>query len=320
MFSFLSKLFSGKPSHHTCVVVHDDVLEVARFSGNFNNPHLESIGRFNLSPGIVRNGQILRESDFHNAVKSLFNSNPSSFTYPGRLIVNIPFQQVYAFAKSFSAHSSDDHIKSTFFEIIQNELPFEIQEMEIDYTRRLMKGSLYCGAVAYSKTWKHILYSAFADYGFSDSLFVAEPVALSQLKPIGDESDTLMLKRQPDSLALSLFLKGLLYDSFVVKGALVDGKINEKALLNEVQTEIKAFNSLFNWHPEQMYLLGFSSEERDLLESSEFIRVAEPHFLNGSDSPLSRLIDPSVYSLCLIGLVTVALNTDAEADRMIIVK
>ncbi len=314
--SFLKKIFGPKQSNPTSLIIHDHFLEVAQIEVvGSGAPRLLGIHRIELDGGIVQRGEIVRESEFQAALQNLFTGAMPSVIQPDHLFINIPFEQLYSFIKVFPSHTSADHMKIGIKEVVQNQSPFEFGDVEVDYSKRTNKKSVYCGALAYPKRWKHLVTEACSELGFKDLHFVAEPIA--QTSYLGPERATnfALISWQETEIVLSLILGGLLYDSYLLRERFEEN--NDGAFIFDaiVQSE-KNLKETFKATIDHLIFANFPQHFRKNIQTLAEKTGKKLVYLKEGDSPVASLIDMEQYSTSLVGLANYSLNPETEKHKM----
>jgi len=313
--SFLKNIFGPKKTNPTSLVLHDQFLEVAQFEVESAGPKLSGLNRINLDGGIIQRGEIVRESEFQAALQNLFPGAAPNPIRPNHLFVNIPFEQLYSFIRLYPTHTSEDHMKIGVLEMVRNQAPFEFQDVEVDYFRQISKRSIYCGALVYPKQWRHLVAEACTEIGFSDLHFVAEPVAqTSFLKPEFAEHFAL-ISWQEGAIVLSLFVGGLLYDSYVLREKFETGS-DGQFIFSAVETGEQNLKNMFKVELSHLVFSSFPQNVREVIQSLAEKTGKQILYLRQEDSVVTSFINVEQYSTTLVGLANYSLNPEAEKHKM----
>ena len=296
--SFISKIFGSKNKKHASLVINDAYLEVVQLAGGRNNPELIGINRIKLEDGVVVGGEIRQESAFQDALQQLFKEALPNSIQPENLCINIPFEQIYSFVKSFSKHTSEDLMLSEIEGLLKNEAPFNLDELERDYQKKVVENKVYYGVTAYPKRWKKITKEACNELGFNTLHFFTEPEAQLSLANTVPEGDFVLFSWLNGKPYLSVFYHGLLYDSYFMK----DFDKSVEVLIKELKKESQNFENKFSEPIKLVYFAGFPQSMRSDLKSlfdSEELLVT---YLCEAETFLSSIIPVEEYSTSLVGL------------------
>lgn len=294
MISFISKIFGSKNKKYTSLVINDRYLEVAQLSGSVNQPTLISINRVALEDGIIKGGEIRQESVFQEILQKLFEEAMPNPIKQENLYINIPFEQIYPFVKSFSKHSSEELIQSGLDEFLKNKVPFNFNDLDRDYERKEDDKRIYSSVVAYPKRSRKIIKEVCNELGFKKLHFFTEPFAQMSISEFNQESNFALFSWLNEKSYLSVFYHGLLYDSYL---------LNSDDLMSEFKKEVQNFDDEFGEFINSIYFVGFPKLKYGDLKKEFDVDGLQITFLRDINLPISDIIPIEKYSFSLIGLV-----------------
>ena len=293
------------------MVINDAYLEAVQFTQSDGRFELVGLNRISLEKGVIERGAIKHETAFQQSVQTLFSEAVPQPIKAKHLYINIPFSQVYPFIKTFPHHSKEEYRKSGLMELVEGEVPFNLDELEVDYDQKENTKEFVYQVCAYSKTWCRAIHEACSEMGFEEFHFIPEPVAQMVLS---DESETdhyALFSWQEGSTTLSLFYNGLLYDTFVLKTVLEKDSQEANGLLSESQKVFENFEMNMKESVGHCYFAGFPSTTKKVLKDT-FEDHYPTTYLKESEHTLSSIIPVDNYSTTLVGL---ALNLLKKNDE-----
>lgn len=126
MFNFLRKPPFG-------LDISDYSVEVVSLEGSFERPKLSAMGRIILEPGVVENGEVLKEKELEKSLRSLFENLKIGKLRTRRFVFSFPeaksFVHIANLPDNLRKKEEVSYVKSQASQIF----PFSISELFLDY-------------------------------------------------------------------------------------------------------------------------------------------------------------------------------------------
>jgi hypothetical protein len=251
MTSFISKIFGSKKRNLSVLAIHDDCLEAMFLTREKNGFKLEGANSIFLGKDVMENGDIKSSSLLHEAIEKLLAESKPEPINTESALVNIPFQRLFSFVKVFPAHLGEEDMKADLACIIDKQAPFEANELIINFYKNTDGVKVAYGAIAYPKNWANTIRGACSETGIKNVDFMPEPMIQSEFAGLG-KGNYALFSMDKEKIYLSLFYKGILYDSFALESDTKDAE----AIFGEFIKESDRFYLEFNEKIESINSIG----------------------------------------------------------------
>lgn len=122
--------------------ISDYSVEVVLLGGSIEAPVLLAMGRVLLSPGIIKDGKILKKEDFKNVFLSLLKNPDFGEIKTRRLLFSLPESKIFYHVFTIPDNLSEKQEKTLIEQKLTEALPFSRDEVYFDWkVRKKEKGS-----------------------------------------------------------------------------------------------------------------------------------------------------------------------------------
>ena len=284
--SFISKIF-GQKNKGAVLAIHKNYIEAAQADIINKNCRIQG---FNKAE-IVSCDEHFRQDEAMEIMRTLFTEASPNPIATDRLIISIPSKCVFPFLKIFPSHSNDEYIKSSLMQFIQDEAPFNPDELIVDFEQISAGQNKIFGATAYPKEWHNKIINVIDDLGIKNADFIPEPLLLYPLTGLDKESCAIFYF-DSDILNISFFYKGILFDSFEVISK------TQEDIKSEFEREKENFKSVLGEDIDKIYSFDLPSGLNADMQKA----LGKYYSYTISENPFDELADKD-SSIVLSGLI-----------------